>query len=210
MYHLYIHYHHDDKLLVTIFHYSMLRARFEEQIKKSLDYFEVMRKKQLIRKKDKKEGWEATFLESETWTNLRMTCRGFFAYCRYAIRLGEEWAHLIPKFPAVSPAHSNTSIIEAWFSLVQKQRMDDAVNYPSFVGNRKMLKANKTLKNNNMYSEKDIGELTSGRIIGPRELIKFHQQRKEIPERQICEYLKKRLRNLRWERHQPFHSTTLQ
>ena len=88
--------------------------------------------------------------------------------------------------------------------------MDDAVNYPSFVGNRKMLKADKTLKNNNMYSEKDIGELTSGRIIGPRELIEFHQQRKEIPGRQICEYLKKRLRNLRWERHQPFRSTTLQ
>ena len=51
-----------------------------------------------------------------------------------------------------------------------------------------MLKANKTLKNNNMYSEKDIGELTSGRIIGPRELIKFHQQRKEVPNRQIYEY----------------------
>ena len=121
VYHFYTDYHHDDILLLTSFHHSMLQARFEEQIKKSLDYLEVMRKKQLIRKKNKKDGWEAMFLASETWTNLRITCRGFFAYCRYAIRLGDEWAHLIPKFSAVSPAHFNTSIIEAWSSLFKNK-----------------------------------------------------------------------------------------
>lgn len=159
--------------------------RLEEQVKKNLKYFENMKKRQMVRKRNHCKDWEKTFLARETWTNLRLACRGFFGYCRYMIHLAEITPDTVrPKSVhrhiRVSPAHSNTSAIEAWFSQSRKDRLDLATNYESMVGNKHLLKSTSSvdyLRNNKLYDKKDIGEVSHGNIIGPRELERYHRNR---------------------------------
>jgi hypothetical protein len=114
----------------TLIHFLSLSLRYEEQVKKSLEYFAKLRKAQLVRKAAKMTGWQMTFLDSKTWRNLRITCRGFFAYCRYCIKFADtiHIRNYIPLFKAVSPAHSTTSILEAGFALARRMGGEDPRN----------------------------------------------------------------------------------
>ncbi|KAL7537399.1 hypothetical protein ACHAXR_010210 [Thalassiosira sp. AJA248-18] len=143
--------------------------RYEEQIKKCLDCFERMRRRQLERRLAGDENWKLSFFASETWRNLRITCRGFFAYCRAIIEYSDYAPKgSIQKVYGVSPAHSNSSILEAWFSAVRNSNQDSGTSYAAFVGNRDMFKAQQALKNNKMYSADDLGDTSVGKMIGPR------------------------------------------
>ena len=82
----------------------------------------------------------------------------------------------IPKFYAINCAHSNSSILEAWFSAVQNAKQDFAPTYAHFVANNDMRKAiaYQDLARNKMYEAGDIGEVRMGKNVGPNELIKFY------------------------------------
>jgi hypothetical protein len=115
--------------------------RYEEQVKKSLDYFHRLWLKQQDRRSKLKPGddsWQSQFLASKTWLNLRTTCCGFFGYCRNIFQYADSHKDDIACY-AISPAHSNSSVIEAWFSLVRGCNGDSATNYCSFVKNVEMI-----------------------------------------------------------------------
>lgn len=159
----------------------LLLCRYEKQVKDSLEYFESLRQAQLLRGG---ENMEKTFLAHETWRNLRISCRGFFAYCREMIRCADEYGQegMIQKFHCVSPAHSNSSPIEAWFSVVRASRQDSATSYAALSAGRDMTKAQATaaLTNNKMYMAGHIGGIEEGAAyIGPAELVNFHKHREK-------------------------------
>ena len=58
----------------------------------------------------------------------------------------------IEKVYLVSPAHSNSSPVEAWISTVRAGRQDLAVNYATCVGGKEMVKSDTALKKNPMRS----------------------------------------------------------
>ena len=136
--------------LALIFSIFFLQFRIEKTLQECLEYFERMRKKQLERRKAKDKDWELSFLDSKTWRNLRITCRGFLAYCRALIDYAEKAPDgFMQKLCAVSPAHSNSSAIEAWFSCTRNSKQDSATHYAAWLVSRDMFKAGKALKNNN-------------------------------------------------------------
>ena len=73
-------------------------------------------------------------------------------------------AHLRPssvneKF-AISPSHSTTSFIEAWFSLVRNMGFDEACKYGAGVANQLMSQALKAaLDDNPMYDAEDVDDV---------------------------------------------------
>ena len=83
--------------------------RHEKQVKLSLEYFHRLCSKQQERRKSGDKNWEAQFLASETWKNLRITCRGFYLYCRSVIDYARRHTNI--KFYAVSPAHANSNCV---------------------------------------------------------------------------------------------------
>ena len=154
--------------------------RHKEQIKQCPDYFDVTRKKQLQRRDAKDKEWQLLFLSTETWKKIRITCRGFFLYCRSLIDYSDNAPKgSIVKICVISPAHSNYSAIEAHFSTVRGANQDSATKYAAFIGSRDMFKANLALKNNKMYSAADVGVMTAGKEIGPSEFIKYHDGREK-------------------------------
>ena len=58
----------------------------------------VLRNKSLDLREEGDKTWEATFLAKETWRNLRITCRGFFEYCRNVISYAKKNAGKMPPF----------------------------------------------------------------------------------------------------------------
>ena len=134
-------------------------------MEKNLEYFSALRKDQLDRKVAECKGWEKTFIAKDTYDILRLSFRGFFAYCRYIIELETDMpAQLLPCPPdvkpkfAITPAHSTTSFIEAWFSLVRLMGFDEAIKYYSGVANRHMVQGIKTsLSSNPYYDSVDVG-----------------------------------------------------
>ena len=68
--------------------YLPFHRRYENQVKECLDYFDAMRRCQLLRAGTNNA--EKTFLAHETWRNLRITCRGFFIYCRAIMKCVEN------------------------------------------------------------------------------------------------------------------------
>lgn len=120
-----------------------------------------------------------------------MTCRGFMEYCRSVIDYAKKAPDgSMPKFYAINPAHSNSSILEAWFSAVRNTKSDSTPSYAHFVGNRDMKKANAdiALKKNPMYSTGDVGEIRSGKLFGPKEMIKYHSGRELKMHSRISEF----------------------
>ena len=120
-----------------------------------------------------------------------MTCRGFMEYCRSVIDYAKKAPDgSMPKFYAINPAHSNSSILEAWFSAVRNTKSDSTPSYAHFFGNRDMKKANAdiALKKNPMYSTGDVGEIRSGKLFGPKEMIKYHSGRELKMHSRISEF----------------------
>ena len=130
----------------TIFYFNI--HRYENQIKKCLSYFDSLRRAQLQRRRDKDEDWEQSFLASTTWRNLRISCRGFFAYCRAVMKYSDANQGTVRPVKAISPAHSNSSNIEAWFAFIRMSNGDLASQYAPLVANRDMIKAIQSLRNN--------------------------------------------------------------
>ena len=162
----------------TIFYFNI--HRYENQIKKCLSYFDSLRRAQLQRRRDKDEDWEQSFLASTTWRNLRISCRGFFAYCRAVMKYSDANQGTVRPVKAISPAHSNSSNIEAWFAFVRMSNGDLASQYAPLVANSDMIKAIQSLRNNKMYSGADAGEEEFfGQNIGPKEFIKIHTSREQ-------------------------------
>ena len=83
----------------------------------------------------------------------------------------------IQKFYCVSPAHSNSSPIEVWFSTVRVAMQGSAVQYAALVGGKEMIRCKTALRNNPMYSSSVVGDAEKGKYIGPIELIKYHTDR---------------------------------
>ena len=162
---------------ISHFIYFLL-FRIEKQLEECLGYLEKMRKRQLERREAKDKEWALSFLDIKTWRNLRIICRGFPAYCRALIDYADNAPEgSLQKLCAVSPAHANSSAIEAWFSCTRGSKQDSATHYAAWVGSRDMFKAGKALKNNKMYSARDVGEMSVGEVIGPAELVKYHRDR---------------------------------
>ena len=89
-------------------------------MKRCLKYFERLRAKQIERRVAGDVKWELSFLAPETWRNLRITCRGFFAYCRAIIDYEmHSPPGTIARLYGISVAHANSSVLEAWFSAVE-------------------------------------------------------------------------------------------
>ncbi|KAL7546687.1 hypothetical protein ACHAWF_017274 [Thalassiosira exigua] len=158
---------------------------YENQTKKCLNYFQRLRKKQLQRKSDDVESWEKSFLAPETWRNLRITCRGFFAYARYLIQHADyAETDSVPKFRAVNPAHSNTSVLEAWFATVRNHRQDSPSGYNSIITGRDLIKSNDAKvaldKNiNKAYLASDVGDVAEWKVLGPDAFIKDNKRREK-------------------------------
>ena len=108
---------------MRVLHFIKL-SRLEERVRKSLLYFEELETANLNWKKLKDRTWKKRFLSTETWKNLRIAVRDFFQYGYAVIEYAESHPALIPKFNALSVTHSNTSVLEAWFSLVRNMKLD--------------------------------------------------------------------------------------
>ena len=86
----------------------------------------------------------------------------------------------IQKIYFVSPAHSNSSPIEAWFSSVRAGNGgDSAVQYATTVGGKEMIRSEAALRNNPCYNSGDVGFIQQGNFIGPSELVKYHDGREQ-------------------------------
>ena len=105
---------------------------------------------------------------------MRITVAGFFGFCEYIIEL----ARILPSIPdnvhrrfALSPAHSNQSFGEAWFSFSRLRGFDTAANYMVGIANNLMSKCIKkslekeetSLDSNQMYDPEDIGKIHGGK-----------------------------------------------
>ena len=168
-------------------------SRYETQVKKCLDYFQGLRERQLERRHEKNKEWELSFLAPETWRNLRMSCRGFFAYCRAMIQYTDcAKPGTVARFYGVSTAHDNSSGLEAWFGTVRNSKADSTTRHQYFVANKVMRKANVDValgqNRNKMYSAGDVGELHAGKDIGPSEFIKYHSGRENRMSERIVKY----------------------
>ncbi|KAL7534523.1 hypothetical protein ACHAWF_004856 [Thalassiosira exigua] len=56
-------------------------------------------------------------------------------------------------------------------------RLDSASSYASCVAGKDLFKASTSLKGNKMYSAADVGEQIAGKQIGPKEFVRFHNER---------------------------------
>ena len=68
---------------------------------------------------------------------------------------------------------------------------DNATTYMSGVENRMMAKGTKSASHNNsMYDEDNVGPIVDCPIVGPRELIKFLEEKHASRDQVISTYLK--------------------
>ena len=118
---------------MQVLHFIKL-SRLEKRVRKSLLYFEELETANLNRKELKDLTWQTCFVSTETWRNLRIATQCFLHYGYVVIEYAESHPALIPKFNALSVTHSNTSVLEAWFSLVRNMKLDSAINYGTAVG----------------------------------------------------------------------------
>ena len=121
-----------------------------------------MRNAQLARISRKEEKADIFFIAKETYDILRLSFSGFDGYVKYLIDLAAKGPHhrlprcrngaVVSRNFAVSPAHSTTSFIEAWFSLMRALDFDDATKYMTGVLNQMMSKGiTRSLQNNSWY-----------------------------------------------------------
>jgi len=123
---------------------------------------------------------------------MRVSFRGFFGCCQYIINMAVSTPdHLLPPNvkgkAAISPAHSTTSVVEAWFSLSVAQiiEFDEVLKYAFRVANHLMHDGIKdTLKDNPVYDAVDVG--------GPVKLAKFHKKKRPLQDVLIKSYLTKK------------------
>jgi len=90
----------------------------EGKVRQSMEYFQEWK-----RDADQSQNNKA-FLSMITYSNLRICVAGFFAYARLVLHSGVEFVPML---------HSNTSILEALFSLVRSMKKETARDYPKAV-----------------------------------------------------------------------------
>ena len=94
----------------------------------------------------------------------------------------------------VSPAHGNTSVLELSFSVARGANADDPRKYQAFVANQALAKVGRALDNNPMYCPNDVGPLSAGNKIGPREMINVSASRKKHTLGEIDKFFNKETR----------------
>jgi hypothetical protein len=122
---------------------------YEEYVKSKLDYFSGWKEMQLARQAAKCDDWLKSFLAPETWKNLRIAVTGFLGYTRAILSA-------CPDVAFVPFLHSNTSIIEAFFSCQRSRQQINAMSYASGVGTASTAKAIKYLQGNKGYDKEDV------------------------------------------------------
>jgi hypothetical protein len=129
-------------LVISTSSHAQICKSFESELKKNLNYFHGLWDAQQSRRAFMEKGdksWQKEFLAAETWRNLRMTCRGFFGYCRAVLAYADS--HPDIKSKSISPSHSNSSVLEAYFSLVRMYHQDDAPSFLAFSKSKQMISA---------------------------------------------------------------------
>ena len=127
-----------------------------EKVKLGLRFFARWREDQLVSKATLKQQnpsskeWEKWFISHQTYLNMRIGISGFFVYARYV--LAHSGAISVPFL------HSNTSILEAYFSMIRAGKGDTALQYPGMVGTLDTSKAVLYLENNKMYEKESMLE----------------------------------------------------
>jgi hypothetical protein len=145
----------------------------------SLGYFESLRCKQLRRRDAEIDNWQITLLDvGKTWSNLRMTCRGFIKHCRATIKYARANDQLIPKCHGISVAHLNLGVLEAWLSLVCRMKLDLSTGYESAVGN-KLMRSTSAPKTTEMCCTRQAGETVGDKAICPTAIISYHATHQE-------------------------------
>ena len=147
-------------------HRKLERCNFSDEkqkIKKILNYFKYWNECKHERSKktdlwgDKL--WEKSFMSDITFGMLITSVEGFLDYAHFV--LGEEFANYIPYL------HSNSSVIESFFSVMRAHNADTPHGYIHACGVVDVTKANDYLNNNKMYEKCDetcIGNLTDVRL----------------------------------------------
>ena len=111
----------------------------------------------------------------------------YIEYCWAYIQYTKSNYESTPKFHGVNVAHSNSSITEAWFSLVCSMNLDSATTYDSPVGN-KLMRNTCSLKTNGIYCRNQVGEIVRNKAIGPTLIINFHAKR----QKSVFEFIEKK------------------
>jgi hypothetical protein len=128
----------------------------EEKVKLGLRFFARWREDQLLSKAVFKQlhpsskEWQKWFISHQTYLNMRIGTSGFFQCARYV--LDQSGAQSVPFL------HSNTSILEACFSMIRAGKGDTALHYPGMVGTLDTTKAMLHLENNKCYEKESMTE----------------------------------------------------
>jgi len=128
----------------------------EKVFKNSLMYFgnwynDTQRAKDKLHKKEEKSmEWQKWFISPQSYLNWRTGICGFLRYCRYTWKVQEEEDNvcLLNYIPCL---HSNTSILEAYFSLVRARKGDTPLKYATMVGTLDSRNQMTALESNPMY-----------------------------------------------------------
>jgi len=125
--------------------------KHENNLHESLEYF-----KQWKESCDRNTGNIHNFLSLITYHNLRVTVCGFIAYTRLVISIATPQGTLL----YVPALHSNTSSLEAWFSLVRSMRKESCHDYGTVVSTRNAASGLDCIKGqrNKSYSLADVAQ----------------------------------------------------
>ena len=141
------------------------------------------------------KAWERSSISYITFSMLMKSVEGFLDYAHYV--LDEGFAEYVPYL------HSNSSVIESFFSMMRAHNADTPHGYINACGVVDVTKANDYLANNKMYEKSDetcIGNLTDVRLghrnlhrkkviedncVTDAEKTDFFTLMKKIPPRQI-------------------------
>ncbi|EJK59784.1 hypothetical protein THAOC_19955 [Thalassiosira oceanica] len=171
---------------------------YKEQAKKNLTYFSDLHLAMIKRRKDKKYSadWRMTGLPGCTFDILRITVSGFFGYAEYLFQLAKTSPSLpesVNRDFAVTPAQSNTSFGESFFSWVRARGLDNACSFLVAVLNTAMIDMLKnSLDHNPMYDDEDVGKVTKdANRLGIRKIVTILKHLRKVVARLIGEYNEK-------------------
>ena len=118
---------------------------FMSHLKQKMTFFGKWKEAQLKRKEAKEDNWAETFLAPQTWTNLRCTVCGFFQYAQSMLKNFPSDAKYIPMLA------SNTSSLEATFSLIKSMGGQNAQTYATRVSCKLTQVASRALEKSRSY-----------------------------------------------------------
>jgi hypothetical protein len=151
----------------------------EARLTMAMEFFQEWRSDQLKAKAELKKtdtsskAWERWFLAHQTYLHMRIGIVGFLCYARNVFALGA--ADFVPFL------HSNTSILEAYFSQVRRMNRDTPLKYKAAAGTTDSALGKASLSNNKMY---DASDMTSGP--SPARRSRQHQSARTKSGKKLC------------------------